>query len=336
MVKSKGSTLRNDEMINYLFRPAKNIERKMLCEALSRLSIISDVKHYQYVGFGSVYFADFTLFHKQLGIQKLISIECEEEMETRVRFNQPYSCINVMLGRSNDILPEVDWSNNKSILWLDYTEALKGYMFKDMATFFQRALSGSIFIISVNVDLRESDGNGKTKSEKVKNRLNKDTDVRKKIIGSFFEKDLTKNDYYTIIRNIINSETNEIITERNKIEAQDKFSYKQMFNILYQDGQAMLTVGGILFSDKDNDKLEQINFRNLDFIMPDENRFEIQVPNLTYREIHALDKYLPDFNINPEAKEKAFEELKGVVSDDAINKYAKIYRYYPNYTESNL
>ena len=70
MENNKALEPRNDEIMNYLFRPAKNIERKMLCEALSRLSIISDVKHYQYVGFSSVYFADFSLFHKQLGIQK--------------------------------------------------------------------------------------------------------------------------------------------------------------------------------------------------------------------------------------------------------------------------
>ena len=99
MAKKKALQPRNDELMNYLFRPAKNIERKMLCEALSRLSVISDVKHYQYVGFGSVYFADFSLFHKQLGIQKLISIECDEDMETRVRFNQPYSCIDDKVGR---------------------------------------------------------------------------------------------------------------------------------------------------------------------------------------------------------------------------------------------
>ena len=98
----------------------------------------------------------------------------------------------------------------------------------------------------------------------------------------------------------------------------------------------MLTVGGILFSDKDKEKVEQMNFKNLDFIMTEDKLFEIRVPNLTYREIHALDKHLPDFNINAEAKEKALKELKGVVSDDEINKYAKIYRYYPNYTESNL
>ena len=98
MAKSKEPKLRNDEIMNYLFRPAKNIERKMLCEALSRLSFILDLKHYQYVGFGSVYFADFTLFHKQLGIQKLISIEGEEEMEERVRFNKPYSCIEIIIN----------------------------------------------------------------------------------------------------------------------------------------------------------------------------------------------------------------------------------------------
>lgn len=336
MAKSKDPKPRNDEMLNYKFRPGKNIERKMLCEALSRLSVISDVKHYQYVGFGSVYFADFILFHKQLGIQKLISIEGEEEMEKRVRFNQPYSCIEVLTGFSNDKLPEINWSKNKSILWLDYTETLKGYMFKDMATFFQRALSGSVFIISINVDLKENDGSNKTTNEKVNTKLNKDIEVRKRILGSALKKILTKSDYYSIIRNIIDNEINEIVSERNKLEAKDKFSYKQIFNLLYQDGQTMLTVGGILFTEKDEEKVEQMNFKNLDFIMTGDNLFEIRVPNLTYREIHALDKHLPNFNTNTEAREKAFKELKGVVSEDAINKYAKIYRYYPNYTESNL
>lgn len=209
-------------------------------------------------------------------------------------------------------------------------------MFKDMATFFHRALSGSVFIISVNVDLKENDGSSKTTNEKVNAKLNKDIDVRKRILGSVFKKDLTKNDYYSVVRGVIDNEINEIIIERNKLEAKEKFSYKQIFNILYQDGQAMLTVGGILFSDKDKEKVEQMNFKNLDFIMTEDKLFEIRVPNLTYREIHALDKHLPDFNINAEAKEKALKELKGVVSDDEINKYAKIYRYYPNYTESNL
>lgn len=327
---------RNDELINYLFRPAKNIERKMLCEALSRLSIMSNLRNYQYVGFGSVYFADFALFHKLLGIQKLISIECNIDMEARVRFNQPYSCIDVMPGWSYEMLPEVDWNSLNSILWLDYTGSLETYMFKDMATFFQRALSGSVFIISVNVDLKEPNGDAKTTNEKIISKLNKDSEVRKRIRDRELKGDLKKEDYYAMIRNVIHTEIIEIIEERNKIESDKNFSYKQLFNFVYKDGQVMLTVGGILFSENDKDKITKMNFQNLDFVKSEDKAYNIEVPNLTYREIHAIDKHLPSFNTDANARNKALEELSGVVSDDAIQKYAKIYRYYPKYNESSL
>jgi hypothetical protein len=327
---------RNDELINYLFRPAKNIERKMLCETLSRLSIISNLRNYQYIGFGSVYFADFALFHKSLGIQKLISIECNVDMEARVRFNQPYSCIEVMPGWSYEMLPEVDWGASNSILWLDYTGSLETYMFKDMATFFQRALSGSVFIISVNVDLKETNTDTKTTSQKIISKLNKDAEVRKRIRSSELKTDLKKEDYYTIIRNVIHNEVTSIIEERNKIETNAKFIYEQLFNFVYKDGQVMLTIGGILFSESDKDKILKMNFRNLDFIKNESQAYHIEVPNLTYREIHAIDKHLPNFNTDAIARSKALEELRGIVSDEAIQKYAKIYRYYPNYTESSL
>lgn len=334
MAKKKGLQPRNDELINYFFRPAKNIERKMLCEALNRLSIISNIKSYQYVGFGSVYFADFTLFHKQLGIQKLVSIECETDMEERVRFNKPYSCIEVMPGWSYEMLPEVDWATSRSILWLDYTRSLAGYMFKDMATFFQRAQSGSVFIISVNVDLKETNNESKTTSEKIGSRLNKDSEVKKRIRASELEGNLTRGKYHSIVRNVIHNEILEIIAERNKVEPDSIFEYKQIFNFLYRDGQAMLTIGGILFSNRDKEKIEKMNFESLEFITVTDTPYQIDVPHLTHREIQAIDKYLPNFNTDSKARENALEELKGIVSDEAIHKYAKIYRYYPKYTES--
>ncbi len=56
------------EKIHYGLRPAKNIERKMMCECFWRLSAFHPVHNYRYIGFGSVYFSDFLLFHKVLGI----------------------------------------------------------------------------------------------------------------------------------------------------------------------------------------------------------------------------------------------------------------------------
>jgi hypothetical protein len=335
MAKIEKKIPRNDERINYLFRPAKNIERKMICEALHNLSIVSDLRNYQYVGFGSVYFADFTLFHKLLGVQKLISIEGEAEMEPRARFNRPYSCIDVLTGWSYEVLPAIEWDKSGTILWVDYTGSLEGYMFKDMATFFQRAISGSIFIITINVDLKDNLPGAKSTSEKISLKLNKDPEVKKRIRSSDITTEIKKEDYYSIIRTVIDAEIKEIVSQRNKIESETNFNYKQIFNFLYKDGQTMLTVGGILFSENDKDKIDRMNFNNLDYIVEDDKYFEIHVPHLTYREMHALDKHLPKFNTDPVAKQEALDELKDVVSNDAILKYAKIYRYYPNYTESN-
>lgn len=328
-------TPRNDEMINYLFRPAKNVERKMLCEAFGMLSTISDIKEYQYIGFGSVYFADFNLFHKQLGVANLISIEGIPEMENRVRFNQPYSCIEFIPGWSTDVLPQVNWKKSKSILWLDYTGSLENYMLKDITTFFQRGLSGSMFVISINVDLREQSDTAKTIYEKIKKKLDKDSDIRKKIRTSEIHPEMTKRDYYQIVRNVINTEIESTLSKRNKLE-EDNFEYHQLFNFIYQDGQVMMTIGGILVSDKDKETYEKINFTSLDFVRTTNDIYEIKVPNLTLREIQALNKYLPNFSLGSEEKDKILLELGEVVSNDEIEKYARIYRYFPNFSESYL
>src|SRR4051794_20885935 len=106
--------------VHYLLRPAKNVQRKMLCEALQRLSVYRPVNSYQYVGFGSVYFGDFCLFHRQLGIETMTTIEKHEPDEARVRFNLPYKCVDLKMGSAAARLPEIDWSTSPSISWLDY------------------------------------------------------------------------------------------------------------------------------------------------------------------------------------------------------------------------
>jgi len=62
-------------IINYALRPAKAIERRMLCAAFERLHPFQRIQDYRYVGFGSIYFSDFQLLHRQLGITDMLSIE---------------------------------------------------------------------------------------------------------------------------------------------------------------------------------------------------------------------------------------------------------------------
>lgn len=59
-------------IINYPLRPAKAIERRMLCAAFERLHPFQRIERYRYVGFGSIYFSDFQLLHRQLGITDML------------------------------------------------------------------------------------------------------------------------------------------------------------------------------------------------------------------------------------------------------------------------
>src|SRR5687768_13986003 len=95
------------QKFNYRLRPAKNIERKMMSELFERLQHFAPLREYQYVGFGSIYFADYALFHKRLGIGRMISIEGNVKDEERVRFNSPYRFIDIRMGLSFEVLPHV-------------------------------------------------------------------------------------------------------------------------------------------------------------------------------------------------------------------------------------
>src|ERR1035437_7380194 len=107
------------EKINYSLRPAKSVERKMFCEAMIKLSHFHNIEKYQYVGFGSTYFSDFSLIHKNLGIKKMVSIEKDDDNSDRFEFNRPFSCIGTIFKHSNQALSEINWKI-PTVLWLDY------------------------------------------------------------------------------------------------------------------------------------------------------------------------------------------------------------------------
>ena len=136
-------------IINYALRPAKAIERRMLCAAFERLYPFQRIERYRYVGFGSIYFSDFQLLHRELGITNMLSIEKDVEAEACFRFNRPYKCIRLKFATSTGVLPTLDW-NKKTILWLDYDDRLNTSILGDIATTCLRASSGSLVVVSVN------------------------------------------------------------------------------------------------------------------------------------------------------------------------------------------
>lgn len=139
--------------IHYGLRPAKNIERKMICEAIQRLAHFENIHNYRYIGFGSRYFSDFSLIHRTLGIHQMISIEKDTNNVDWFDFNKPYKCIEALYGHSNAVLPRIEeWEKIPTILWLDYDGELEKNVFIDIELFCSSARPGSIILITVNAD----------------------------------------------------------------------------------------------------------------------------------------------------------------------------------------
>lgn len=306
------------ELINYSLRPAKQIERKMLCETFRRLSEFGSVDSYKYIGFGSFYFSDFALFHRELGITNMISIEKSVGNKERFEFNKPFDCIKIIYGYSNDILPSLKW-DVRTILWLDYDYPLDLNVLTDLSWFFSNAISGSVVIVTVDVepDLRCEDPMKELTDRIGEERIPIDTKA----------KHLKGWENGQVAIKVINNHIIEQLGSRNGGRAKGtKFVYEQLFNFQYADSTKMLTVGGILYDEGQKRNFEACGFNDFCYRKKiGDDYYRIEIPKLTYRELLHLDAQLPIDDANSlKAKAIPRKDLK---------KYAEVYRYFPNFME---
>lgn len=314
------------DKINYSLRIAKGIERKMLSHCFQRLYSFDNLHNYRYIGFGATFFHDFKLFHRDLGISKMISIEVEEELKERFEFNKPNFCINMMYGSSFDVLPSIDWSE-KTILWLDYDKWLKNDYLSDISTFFSSAQSGSVFLISLNGFIEQKEGANLTKREEIVAELGE-----KKIPVGLKDSDFNFKKLPSTLKKIVEQEIDRIMNIRN-LSLDDKFVYKPIFNFIYSDGVRMVTLGGVLHTQSDEAKFEDSNFASLDFINTDQSFFSIEPPILTVREMTLLNSQLPN-GIDENGQFIDSEVANPQIPLSSIKNYSQIYKFFPVFAES--
>ncbi len=306
---------------HYALRPAKNMERKMLCETFARLSRIARPTSYRYIGFGSIDFCDFALFHERLGIRDMVSIEGLEDAQERVEFNRPYRCIKMEWGDSHKVLPTLQW-DKRTIIWLDYDGYLDTDKLADIALVAGGVKSGSVLLVTVPADPGDSaDIDLNKRLDHLKKRVGK-----KKVPASIEAKSLSKWGMAHACREIVHNEILESLRDRNAPEQSNhRLSYEQLFNFHYSDSTKMLSVGGIFLNKSDQAKLSAEHFKDLDFIQPGGDAYLIEAPILTWREMRRLDKELPG-----SASRVGGPEW---LPQGDRDKYGRVYRYYPNFSE---
>src|SRR3954470_6008578 len=121
--------MKSTNYVDFSIRQNKTIERGIVFMGLSRLRRALDGMEFVYVGLGSVWFVDFDLAHRELGIETMVSIEADDVLYERARFNKPYRTVEVVRGYSYDVIPlllsdRADLTSHPWIVWLDYDEAM--------------------------------------------------------------------------------------------------------------------------------------------------------------------------------------------------------------------
>jgi hypothetical protein len=311
------------EKFNYALRPAKNMRRKMLCEALARLSRITGLAKYRYIGFGAIGFHDFCMFHQRLGISDMTSIEGNTAQRERVGKNKPYSCIKMKWGFSYDVLPTLTWSK-RTILWLDYEHPIGTDKLGDIALASSQLRSGSALIITLPADPGRPD----TSVDMHKKRL---ADLRAKVGKADLPSDVKGSELSSwglarVLRRIVVNKIQKTLSDRNAaLEESKKLRFDQLFHFHYADGKQMMSVGGLFLNSTDRAKLGPKHFKDLSFYCPDSEPYLIENPILTWREVKLLDEKLP-------RSAPAVVRLSWIPESER-KKYAKVYRYFPSFSE---
>lgn len=308
--------MKSATVLNYETRPCKFAERRMLLASIARIMGVLKLKH-QYIGFGGLSFTDFKLFHKELHIKEMYSIEAKYE-PLKLEFNKPYSCINILHGQSSEQLSSIDLSK-PSIIWLDYDNTLSMTMFTDIELVLREIPHGSILIMSCNRELK----NGNTPYT---------NDEFKELYGSLVPYNIVDNccaDINTCntIKSMIEGLCHRIIKERNLIG--DKLTFFPLYNIKYAEhrGAKMFTYGGIVLNTDCNK--EDLNIDGFEFISTIQP-YEINIPNLTYREASYLNQIL---DIEEQEKDLTDKKILTLVE---IEKYKRIYRFLPHFYDVRL
>ena len=307
------------EKINYDLRPGKNIERKMIAEACGLLPNVRPVNHYRYVGFGSPFFSDFRLFHKTLGFQQMINIEVEDTHRERFEFNKPYACIQMKYGLSSDVLSDLQWRDEPTIIWLDYDRRLNRGMIDDIGYLAVELEPWSLLIVTVRAKAADY-------GEEAKKIPAMEEDLQQSLGATITQGDMAQSRIAGTIRTICHGIINETLVARNGMLApEEHLEYKQIMNFVYDDGTPMMTFGGLLVPRSDDAVFSDCAFSSLEFYCPGIDHYEIRAPLLTFKEQRELDTALPDGSPTVPGLEQA-----------DIEAYGRVYRYFPAFTEAEL
>jgi len=252
------------KQFHYGLRPSKQVERKVMIEVLHSLARVGcSISEYAYLGFGSVYYVDFVMFHKYLFIQQMVCVEWSDTPK-RMKFNKPFKFIKLKLMRLADYISKIR-PRTQYLVWLDYDWALDPDMLRDIDGCITTLAPQSIFIVTIDARPRlpaeYPDVDAQSEKERRRTTVRAYNEWFTKYLGRrVTDDDLEGKDVGPLFYQVVMERIRESIRIRTGLQ------FQQLFHFLYADGAPMLTIGGMIGTGEQLQNLAEKNILSHRFV----------------------------------------------------------------------
>jgi hypothetical protein len=307
------------DTVNYSLRPSKSIQRQLVFEGAGRILATLAEPDVIYVGMGSIWFTDFQMAYKQLGVKKSISIEGNEIGYRRAQFNAPFATVDVRHGLTGAVLPTLlvseELKQKPWMIWLDYDYELNESTADDMRVVIEGAPKNSVLVVTFN-GLDRRYGKPNERAERLR-----------QVLGSVVPDDLEQ-------RKCKGDEMLATLADlalmRMEAIAQDcarPGGFIPAFRAIYKDGAPMVTVGGVLSGTEHAEEIAALVTRG---DWPCTPPALIVAPHLTMKEAAALQAQLPRIDRLTRA---AVQALGFDLEDGQAEAFETYYLRYPSFAQ---
>lgn len=310
--------------VPYRLRPNKAVDRELFLSLLTRLAPALALEGHHYIGLGGSFLEDFRLVHARLGIDRMTSVEAEEQVHKRQLFNRPTASVECLHSSLEEYLDAHDF-DRPAIIWLDYTAPKPVEQIERFARTVGEVKLNSVLRLTLNAQPSAlGEPNPKLSGQALWEwRLEKFRDG----FGSLCPTDITaagmrKKTYGpSILRALILAVAKEVFSHADR-------RVVWALSTHYADGQAMVTATLIVSSASDT-VIEPL-VKGWKFYSPPGEPLRIDLPALSTLERLTMES-------NDDAKTKlGFELPESELGEDPFEVFKRFYRIYPHFSRVEL
>jgi putative O-methyltransferase len=307
-------------VVNFSLRQNKSIERTIVFECLSTLIRDLYLKDLVYVGLGSVWFTDFNLAHRLLGIETMISIEENDVIFKRATFNRPFRTLEILMGRSVDVIPELltkpELKDRPWVVWLDYDEEMDESKLEELVRLIRTLPSDSVLLTTFSA-LGAKYGAPKDRADRIRDLFGT---AAPEPISNGRCKDRDR------LTALLALATENYLTSQ-AIDSGRKGSFVPAINLIYSDSSPMVTIGGVLPAPG---KEHAVRLLVSDPNWPGRVGDMIETAPLTPKEVLALQSLLP---VNGPVTRDDVIKMGFDLHDHQIRSFVSHYLRYPQFAQ---